>query len=53
MYAIFVITFQSLTDDVNRQKEREKILQQKYSDLETTLKELQIVNDQISKQLKI
>jgi len=37
---------QSLTDDVNRQKEREKILQQKYSDLETELKELQLGNEQ-------
>lgn len=36
---------QSLTDDVDRQKEREKILQQKYLDLETRWKELQIGND--------
>ncbi|XP_025204697.1 cell division cycle 5-like protein [Melanaphis sacchari] len=36
---------QSLTDDVDRQKEREKILQQKFSDLETRWKELQIGSD--------
>jgi len=44
---------QSLTDDVNRQKEREKILQQKYLDLETRWKELNIGNDTIVKPLKI
>lgn len=41
---------QSLTDDVERQKEREKILQQKYLDLETRWKDLQISNDSTTKQ---
>lgn len=45
-----MIILQSLTDDVERQKEREKILQQKYLDLETRWKELQINSDSNTKQ---
>jgi len=48
---MFFFVFQSLTDDVDRQKEREKILQQKYSDLEIGLKELQLGNEQATVQL--
>lgn len=35
------ILLQSLTDDVNRQMEREKGLQKKYADLQLQIKELQ------------
>lgn len=40
-YDKFANWFQSLTEDVDRQMEREKALQQKYGDLQEQIKELQ------------
>lgn len=45
MYLLFMLrnfnNFQSLTEDVTRQMEREKSLQQKYANLQAEIKDLQ------------